>query len=320
VGFAFLFGLVGCDGGSDPPPFDGGSDPPFDGHIVLTDENNYTYVSRVDIASVEVTAGQDADVDWTGLTTDIQGHPIDGAEDVDEVYLTRFGDGLTEEGIEELIAGGMLLQEHIQATFLFENAESVTANRLTDFAFFGSEFIPADYLLDDDGVWTIALTSEGIPSPRVSTFVAPRDDSANDRIEIGDASGSLEFTADLASSTAIGFREVDSYEIDWSGLTVNGLGNEIDFSRIEEMLIGRFEGMTVEELQTRVLDLELIAAEKYTLDVRGDRSADPASAADEGGAPFPGFGSGTLWLVVLRCSGPTCTNPAPAFLGVLNVL
>lgn len=307
---AWVLALAGCP---SPEP------PGFSGRISLADANNYSYEGHVDLASVEIAAGQDAQVDWSTLTTDIQGHPIDAAEDVDEVYFTRFADGLDQAALETLIAEGKLLQEHIQAAFLFENADAATAVRLTDFALFGNVFDPAKYLLDDGGVWAVSLSTEGTPSARASTFVAPTDGSTNDQIVVDDDSGTLDFQADLSSLTAIRIPAEPVTVIDWSAVTENGLGEPVDGDRIEEILLGRYEDMTVADLESRILDLEIIAAEKYRASVRGQDSIDPALAVDDAGTAFPGFGTGELWLVVLRCSGATCTNPAPSFLTVVEV-
>jgi hypothetical protein len=305
----FALAIAGCGGGP----------PGFSGRILLADENNYSYEGHVDLASVAVAPQADATVDWSTLTTDIQGHSIDLATEVNELYLTRFADGFDEAELEGLIAEGKLLQEHIQATFLFENEGAETSVLLTAFELLGNAFYPEEYLLDDGGVWAVSLTTEGTPSARASTFVAPTDGSTNDRIVIDDASGSLDFQADLVSLEAISIPAAEVTEIDWSALTVNGLGDPVDFDRIEELLLGRYEGMTVVELESQILDLELIAAERYSVNVRGKKSIDPAIAVDDAGTAFPGFGSGEMWLVVLRCTGPTCTNPAPSFLTVVQV-
>lgn len=306
---AILF--AGCNGANPPAP--------FDGTIVLGDENNFTYVGSVDLSSVEVAAGQDAEVDWGALTTDLQGHPIDAADDVDEVLLTRFSDELGEEDVETLIAEDELESRHVFVAFVFENPDARTSARLTEFEILGNEFVPAEYLLDDGAAWATSVSTDDVPSFRMSQFVSPTDGSGNTRIEITDDSGALDFQADLTTLTAIEIPEADEYVIDWSGVTVNGLGKPIDSDKLEELLIGRYDGMTVEELESRMLELEGLAAVKYTMGVRGQDSADPADALDETGEPFPGFGSGTTWLLVLRCSGRTCTNPTPQILNVLHV-
>jgi hypothetical protein len=311
VGVGFLTVLLaGCPG-----------EPKFGGTIVLGDEENYTYEAHIDLSHVEVAAGQDCDVDWSALDTDLQGHPIDPAADVDEVYLTKFSPGLTETDLEGKIAEGKLLQEDIfGAPLLYENASAGTAMRLADFEFLGGlAFVPGTDFVDDGAVWALSLATEGQPSFRMSSFVAPIDGSPGDRIDVGDQSGHLDFAADLTSPRPISIPASHVRDIEWAGLTRNGLGDPIDFDRVEELLLGRYEDLTPEDLQGRVLDLELLAAEKYSMTVRGRMSADPSLAVDASGAAFPGFGSGELWLLVLRCSGPTCTNPAPTFLGVIEV-
>lgn len=305
-----LLAVAGCGDGTEPPT---------DRAIVLADENNYSYVGHVNLGNVEVGAAADADVDWSALATDLQGHPVDPAADVDEIVLTRFADGLDEEALEQLIADSQLLQEHIQAAFLYENAGDVTAVRLVDFELFGNVFVPEEYFLDDGGVWGISLFTDGIAGPRMSTFLTASAASDNHRIEIRDDSSALEFSANLTDLAQIEVAAGQPTSLDWSGLTVNGLGEPIDFDRVEELLLGRFEDMTPADLESQILDLETLAAEKYSADLGTSTSIDPTTAVDAAGTPFSGFGAGELWIVVLRCSVDDCTNPAPAFLGIVHV-
>ena len=62
------------------------------------------------------------------------------------------------------------------------------------------------------------------------------------------------------------------------------------FAAIDGVMLGFYQGMTVAELQAKVLDLELLATSIYDLALTGGKTADLSQARDRRtGAPFAGF-------------------------------
>lgn len=308
-----LFLLLACTG----EPKDTGEETPFDGNFALADANNYAYTSALTPGVQDVALRSDFTVDWSGLTTDLLGHDMDPALDVEYVWMIQFPNR-TEEELVDLLVGDALLQEDIGAVVQFSNGDGRTSATLSEFVFPPNAPIdPEDDFTDGSGTWILRATT-GLLTTRMLSFVRPSDASAVTTLTLASDSAALAFDADLGSLEKYAFdEELDAYTVDWSGLTKHAGGAEIDLSRIDQLMLARYDGLSVADLEEQFLDIELIASATYTADVYGLTSIDLATITDVGGASFPGFGADTRWLLALRCT--TCANPSPPFLTVVEV-
>src|SRR6185312_2261251 len=57
------------------------------------------------------------------------------------------------------------------------------------------------------------------------------------------------------------------YTVDWSQLTKDGFGNPIDFTTIQKLEVGYYQGKTTSDLMMHFLDVELDATKLYMADV-----------------------------------------------------
>jgi hypothetical protein len=305
--------LLACTG----EPKDTGEETPFDGNFALSDANNYAYTSALAPGAQDVALRSDFTVDWSGLTTDLLGHATDPATDIEYVWMIQFPNR-TEEELVDLLVGDALLQEDIGAVVQFSNGDGRTSASLSEFVFPPNAPIdPADDFTDGSGAWILRGTT-GLLTTRMLSFVRPSDTTTNTALTLTSTSAALDFDADLASLGKYAFdEELDAYTVDWSGLTKHAGGADIDLSRIDQLLLARYDGLSVAELEAQFLDIELIASVTYTADIYGLTSIDLSTVTDVGGAPFAGFGADTRWLLALRCT--TCANPSPPFLTVIEV-
>jgi hypothetical protein len=81
-------------------------------------------------------------------------------------------------------------------------------------------------------------------------------------------------------------------------------------------MLGFYEGMAARDLEAQVLDLMLIADEKWELAIEGAATAALYDLEDEEGHTFDGFYGEGSWVFVLLCED--CQNPAPPFLTLLQ--
>jgi hypothetical protein len=82
-----------------------------------------------------------------------------------------------------------------------------------------------------------------------------------------------------------------------------------------------YEGLTLEELEERIFDLELIYTRFWEIELEAGKQADLGDAVDrDDGTVFAGFESAQAgtWLLALTCS--TCQHPAPILLTVVEPL
>ena len=99
---------------------------------------------------------------------------------------------------------------------------------------------------------------------------------------------------------------------------MDAYGKAFDAARVDELFVGRFDGVVeADDLGADVFDLAAVASGWWTADPNGATQLPLGDCADASGAPFPGFTSGTAWLVGGRCT--TCFGPAPMFVAVVDV-
>ncbi len=308
--------LLACTGPTDDNRDDTGD--PFGGFRV-TDANNYRYDSAIDGTSTEVQIAADFTLDWSGLTVDLLGHPMDPATEVDMVWLVQFG-RLTQEEVQTKIVADTLLTEDASAYVTLENVSDATSCALSEFRAGPVTTVdPTTDFTDADGTWMTRVTT-GSSDTRMLQFLRPTVGSSNHDVTFGPDSAILTFNADLHSLQPFAFAEEPAgYALDWSGLTTHANGNPLVLPTMDQLLIGRYDGLTVADLESRFIDIETIASETFIADVYGrtDYTAVLSEAVNADGVAFSGFGAGSLWIIALQCT--VCANPAPPFVTVVEV-
>jgi photosystem II stability/assembly factor-like uncharacterized protein len=298
------------DGGAGGDGGDGGPDP--SGAVPLTDAGNYNYTGTLDGPSFIMAELGDPVIDWSAVQTDIQCHAIDPVKDIDNVQLLVFP-YLTEAEVELGLAEDSIEQVDLGVYLSIEPGDRTSVN-LSEFTFFGTDADIEEVFEEGRGTWMVSFATGfdvGIGT-RSLAFLEPSSAGTETTASLpADGCSVLDFDADLESLTPTQVLTDGPWLLDWSALTRNGQGGEFEHGDIDEILVGRYEGVTAAELQGQFLDLELIAADLWTLELIGGSEADLSEI--EGFTSFSGEG---LWVLALRCS--TCPNPAPLFLTLLE--
>lgn len=305
----FLLALACTGDGADTAPA-GVELPPPCTSCALTDAHNYALTSEMDGAVVQLQAETDATIEWSALTEDVQGHAV-APGDVEQVLLVAFAEIPPQEVMDGL-AADQLTQSEV-AFYLICEPEGATSCQLSDFAILGSTFDVEEYFLPSVQTWMIIPTRPGQQGGFSFLFLQASDDSTATTASIDDETASLTVEVDLAGATPLVFPAGEAaIRLDWSGLETDGLGNPMEPRTIDQLWVARYDE-PVSALEDKIFDLEIDAAELWTLDLSGGTSAD--LAALEGPRAFPGLAAGETWLLALRCS--TCTHPAPRFMTTL---
>ena len=319
VGLALSIALVGCtgDGGSDGVAGDTGGPAPVAGETLsLLDDQNYAYSGTLAIPSVQVAESTDLLIDWTAMSEDMRCHEVDPVADIDNVALLLFR-YQTEADVSDGLAKGSLQQVDLS---LYVNAEpgNATSVALTDLTFFGTDPEILTYTLEENGTWLLVLTTgtEVALGTRALSFFAPRPGETNTTVEVGGQCDVLDFDANLSASRPLRAALEGPWPLDWGGLSLDGMGQPFDAGKVDGLMIGRYSGLELDELETRFLDLELIADDLWRLELEGGHTSELGLAVDADGAAFPGFDAGGIYLLGLLCS--SCPNPAPLFLTVVS--
>lgn len=308
----------GCWGSKDSGL--GTGDCPASNTIHLQDANNYGFTGTLDIASVNVQAytaelPTDYRLDWSGVTNDLQGRPVDPAADIDLVGMVNFP-YLTEEEIEVKLATDTLEQADLEGG-VTEPLSGITETMLSNLTLFGNPVSPQTYLTADSGVFLVIVASGGTLGigTRQLQFVAPVTGEPNTDILIDGASTRLTFDVDLQSLDPVKLiTDGDYFTLDWSELTTNGLGAAIDLGHIDQAEVAWFSSATLADLESNFLQIEVDADSLWQAAIPS--GTDVALADLVGDGPFPGISSDGTWVLALNCS--SCSNPAPQFFTVLT--
>jgi hypothetical protein len=196
-----------------------------------------------------------------------------------------------------------------------------TCAKLSQFSFFGTPImVQSEYV--ESAIQTYMLLfahgNQAGVGARSMTFIKPTATSTNVKVEGPSGCGLLEFSANLANATPLAIPAAPPWILDWRAITKDGQGGPVMFSSIDGVMLGFYQGMTVAQLQEKILDLELLATSIYDLKLTGGKTADLSKARErKTGAAFTGFQpSDGVWVLGLMCSA--CQNPAPIVLTVLN--
>ena len=276
---------------------------------ILTDAHNYHYAPTLTAPTWTVAPARDLRISWAGLTVDLLGHDLDPTT-LDRALLLVF-DGLTAPEILDGMAHDRLDQS--QVTIALTCTPKEAGCLLSDFNLAGNHLDVQQYLVEGSGTWVVApgwTDQAGLAS--LALFTADDDAGVEDELSIVDGAAALEVQAELAPEGTVAVAEGSQPVVDWSGLTVDALGNPVSLSRFDRLRIGRYD-MDAATMEADFLDLELLATETWEVDVTGLTSLPTQEVAG-----FPGFTAGPTWVLLLQCS--TCMNPAPRFLALVEVV
>ena len=321
--------LTGCSssddgGGDDGGGGSGGSGGSSANVITLTDENQYTSTSTLMPKEITTASGEDLDIFWEELTTDMQCHAMSPSADIDKVALLRIRD-LSKEEAAALLTAGELAMSDIDGYIQYDTDGSQTNCKLSDLSNLGTPVdITQEYQERENTVYLLLWATGTRPGTgaRSMVFLRPVAGEVNTEVHAEPAcdpetgESILTFDATLPQPLEV----PENYTtVDWRDVTVDGLGNEIAANNIDRILLAYYQGATPAELEEQIFDIEMIATDIWEIEnYGGGRRADLRNArhreTDEFFAGFGGREEGT-WLLALMCS--TCQNPAPMLLTAL---
>lgn len=294
------------DGPDDSVPAD---DTAPAGPVALTDASNYSYTSALDIGSVPIGVGAESAVDWSGLTVDMRGFPVDPSADVNNVGLVWFRNR-TETEIAEALVSGEITQASVGLFATLPTGAGETSLLLSSLDLYGVPFDPEAYMVVEGGSWLLRISTHQNEDAML-LFVDPPEGEST--VYVGDDSATLDFRPDLASLAPV---RLTDRTVEWTGLTRDGRGAALDPLALQELWIARYDGYDVATLQERFFEIETLPTNTWTANVYGETSVDLGTALDAGGGAFSGVTDDATWLLALRCI--VCTSPAPVYLTVVT--
>jgi hypothetical protein len=302
-----------------PPPTDTGT-PPLPGpDLVIEAGNVYSVGTTWALHTEEVRASFDLLVNWSSLTTDAWGDPVEPGA-IDTLFLL------------EVLSKPSELAPRLAADDLGDDLISVwtadvgggpTYAHLTDFVTTTGggtveSFDPDPYLVENaDKSWVVGFGRWDGDRPDLRTIVVLEPKVAGTETSVDARGSSVSWSMALdgaALQTAEGWA---LYTVDWSGLAEDALGKPYDKTLGDELFVARWATATLEDLAASPFDWASTADAWYAMDVANEDSARLDLAKDPGGAVFPGFTEGT-WVMGVRCG--TCLSPFPLWVATVDVV
>jgi len=325
--------LVGCSDGNSPGDDTGGTGGGGSGGgntVKLTQANNFTAMSSLMISSAPAASGQDLSICWDQLTTDIQGHAVTPATDINQVtFVPALG---TTAQVEGWLNTGQLGNSKISGggAYVFKPNGSSTCAMLSQFSVVGndaSKYKPSDFKTQD-GISYLVVFNTGMQlglGARTMLFLTPSTSETNTMIKVTNTSSTLSYHADLHDLVKPTFDATKPPVIDWSAVTLDGQGITIDKSAVSRVLVGFYKGKAVSNLEAGFLNLDQKTEAaggptvSWQLSISSGQTANLAAAVGRNNEPpltsFAMTDQGT-WLFGGFCDG--CQNPAPVIVTILD--
>jgi hypothetical protein len=297
----------GCNNGG------GGAD------LVMTDVNNYKIdEATTDMAFGHVTVQQETDFcfDWSGMTTDIRGRPLDPTT-IEQVLLVDFPYDEIDL-VSKIVDENYIPQEGV-SPFIFDNTTTGggTYACATEMNVVGTDLTP-DLLVPEEGrTWLLSLVKfPGAVQEIQQVMLIDFQPAGVNEVAFADGMSSITIGPDLGSKPIETAADLGTYTLDWSDLEKDVNGKAWDNLVGDKLFIVNYDG-TVEDIEADFLLLDYHATAVYDLDVRGKTSAILNEASTEEGETFAGFTTDGTWVVGIACS--SCISPIPVAIAVVNV-
>jgi len=295
--------------------------------ITATQDHGYKFMSTLSLDPISVKPKSTLHFDWGSVSKDFIGHPVDSKKDLNTILMMLWKLNLTdlqtklnndELAGRDLVGGAPLtLPTDCSTTEADLSAFKVGGGMAVDMDTILSRLDPSMYP-PDKFTYTLMAQTGGELGRGVRMIQAFKldDSSSNTMVKLDNGSTGLQYSADLHSQQATEVSSNDAcIKLDWNALPKNALGVDFDNTSITEVMVGHYT-QSPSELESKFLDLDLIATDLYRGNIDSGTVADFSQLKTSSGKYFSGIdGSGT-WLVALICGN--CRNPAPLYLSVLK--
>lgn len=305
-----------------------------DGTIVASEMNDYAFSSSLKLAITQVQPQSNLTFDWGGVTKDFLGNSLNAANDLDTIVILMVSQSLQDFQMQINADTWQQSSLVIVPPPLFNPTGGVTSGTLFDnFTAGGMAVTPvnADMYLDpsmyppDQNTFILgAQTGSNLGTDiRMMRAFQIEPSSTNTKVTLTDSSTTLTYHVDLHSLHPTGVPAGKaSLSLDWGHLNTNAFGDDISNpygvkrrTDITSAIVGHYT-QSVSQLESQFLDIQTIAADKYSADIPSGTLLDFTTLVDANGAAFPGIDSNGTWLVALLCGN--CRNPAPYYISILT--
>jgi len=284
-----------------------------DSVATLTDDDGVTLESSIEVEEIEVATGVDVLLDWSGLTQDLWGRPLDPELDAQRASLFHFNmDDL--DAVMDGILHGTLYQSALDMQV---TCQSETAScHMSEFSFMlGHAVDVVEAFSQDGGLWLLAVQSNDGSQDLAYLALVPVDDAGTETAQVDDGSSVGHIDSDTADLPVVTVAHDGVMRVDWAGLSQDILGDTMDSRVIDSLKLARVPEDALDDPQQLVLHLDEVARELWVAQIPNSESSFPLAdvqRAEDGARGFEGPDGPDAWLLTLACN--SCGDPMPRFL------
>lgn len=287
------------------------------GNVTMTDQNNYTSMSTLNLPVVQTKAAADLSISWTGIMKDLLCHP---AASIDNVAFLKVPN-MTKDQIQTALAEGTLVASQVSKYYEWRTS-GATSTMLSSLKFGGAIDVMNDYTESASTQYLLLFTHGTVQGVGAQSMLLlqPTASSANTTVAAPDACSSNVLASFVPTfGTPLNVPKAGPYKVDWSKLTKDSFGHTIQFQNIDQIEVGYYQGKTSADLMAHFLDVEIDATSLYAAKIlpAGQKSFDLTGTTTTSGTAFSGFTqTDGAWALALRCS--SCSVPAPVAFTILQ--
>ena len=302
----------------------------FGANVVANEANDYAFTSTITLPPVTVKSMTNLTFDWSAVTKDFLGHPLNAVTDLNTISVMLWqlplADLQTKLNADTLYQSDLYVVPPPSWPDPGATTGGMTSSQLYDFTVNGTAITQAEY----DSYFDPAM----FPPSQFSYMVAAATgttvgqgfrmlqafqlDSASTATSVALTNNSTKLTyqANLHSLTITGVPGgTPTLTLDSAQMMTNALGAEFTQGYITSAIVGHYT-QTPSQLESQFLDLDLIATDYYRADIPSGTVLDFTTLKDSAGNSFPGVDDTGTWLVGLICGN--CRNPAPWYMTILK--
>lgn len=265
--------------------------------LVLDDAKAMRWTVELDVAVVEVQQGGALVLDWSDVTTDLWGAPLDPAS-------LNFGEMLelpdhSPEEIEKLVTTGAFLQEDIGYDLVFQTGDRTWID-ITQMFPVGSATHPEDAWNLSHDPWLVSVGRSQDPASSLLLILVPVDDAgAPSVVELVDHPSTAAISGLEAPTLAV--VPAETHGADWTGVTQGSDAGPFDLWAISGLSIFEFTEPAEEVAARWPTDWPRDTSDFWNGVVTSNGRVDDWTGM-YGAGPFQGMVSGRTYVFTLSAA------------------
>jgi hypothetical protein len=329
-----LTALAGChssgDAPSPPPPITSAACGDPSQTVVITDPTNYSLSDSFDIKTTTLKDNSNLMFDWSGLKTDFFGHAVNPTSDINLIMVALWH--MSPSQLEDVLKTDNVPLNTMAGVITAYPVGISSVSLQQDFTLLGQPIpdgvIPMyfdtstpGYQYPQDQYTFMMMASTGTTvgrNPRGIALFHIDPNASQTTLAMTDDSTKLSYSVDLTQAAPVLVPPgTPKLSIDWGQMTKNMIGNKYDWTQITRVAAAHFKSLTLEQLQSKFLDLQTLADDWWSTTMISGSSVDLSTLTKTDGTAFPGIDASGVWLTAMFCDD-TCNNPAPWSITILQ--